>query len=97
VLNILFSINTNAYIEIIELFGIFFYVEGIDDDILREKPKQLVNIYSVHSRNLRMRLYNFKKIMKFFSEDEKLSMHSFLEVLTVSKLNDSFPIVEIAL
>jgi hypothetical protein len=35
--------------------------------------------------------------MKYFSEDEKLSMHSFLDVLTVSKLNDSFPIVEIAL
>jgi hypothetical protein len=35
--------------------------------------------------------------MKYFSEDEKLSMNSFLEVLTVSKLNDSFPIVEIAL
>jgi hypothetical protein len=35
--------------------------------------------------------------MKYFSEDEKLSLHSFLGVLTVSKLNDSFPIVEIAL
>jgi hypothetical protein len=35
--------------------------------------------------------------MKYFSEDEQLSMHSFLEVLTVSKLNDSFPIVQIAL
>jgi hypothetical protein len=35
--------------------------------------------------------------MKYFSEDEELSMHSFLEVLTVSKLNDSFPIVKIAL
>jgi hypothetical protein len=35
--------------------------------------------------------------MKYFSEDEKLSVHSFLEVLTVSKLNDSFPIVEITL
>jgi hypothetical protein len=35
--------------------------------------------------------------MKYFSEDEKLSIHSFFEVLTVSKLNDSFPIVEIAL
>jgi hypothetical protein len=35
--------------------------------------------------------------MKYFSEDEKLSMHSFLEVLTVSKLIESFPIVEIAL
>jgi hypothetical protein len=35
--------------------------------------------------------------MKYFSEDEKLSMHSFFEVLTVSKLNDSFPSVEIAL
>jgi hypothetical protein len=35
--------------------------------------------------------------MKYFSENEKLSKHSFLEVLTVSKLNDSFPVVEIAL
>jgi hypothetical protein len=35
--------------------------------------------------------------MKYFSENEKLFMHSFLEVLTVSKLNDSFPVVEIAL
>jgi hypothetical protein len=35
--------------------------------------------------------------MKYFSEDEKLSMHSFLEVLTVSKLSDLFPIVETAL
>jgi hypothetical protein len=35
--------------------------------------------------------------MKYFLEDEKLSMQSFLEELTVSKLNDSFPIVEIAL
>jgi hypothetical protein len=35
--------------------------------------------------------------MKYFSEDEKLSMHGFLEVLTVSKLNNSFPMVEIAL
>jgi hypothetical protein len=71
----------------------FLNVEGIDDDILREKLKQLVNIYSAYNRNLRMRLFNFKTIMKYFSEDEKLSMLSFLEVLTVSKLNDSFPIV----
>jgi hypothetical protein len=35
--------------------------------------------------------------MKYFSENEKLSMHSFFEVLTVSKLNNSFPIVEIVL
>jgi hypothetical protein len=35
--------------------------------------------------------------MKYFSEDKKLSMHRFLEVLIVSKLNDSFTIVEIAL
>jgi hypothetical protein len=35
--------------------------------------------------------------MKYYSEDEKLSVHSFLEVLTVSKLNDSFPTVEIVL
>jgi hypothetical protein len=35
--------------------------------------------------------------MNYFSEDEKLSMHSFLQLLTVSKLNNSFPIVEIAL
>jgi hypothetical protein len=35
--------------------------------------------------------------MKYFSEDENLSMLSFLKILTVSKLNDSFPIVEITL
>jgi hypothetical protein len=35
--------------------------------------------------------------MIYFSEDEKLCMHSFFETLTASKLNDSFPNVEIAL
>jgi hypothetical protein len=35
--------------------------------------------------------------MKYFSKDEKTSMHRFFEVLTVLKLNDSFPTVEIAL
>jgi hypothetical protein len=35
--------------------------------------------------------------MKYFSEDGKLSIHSFLQLLIVSKLNNSFSIVEIAL
>jgi hypothetical protein len=36
-------------------------VEGIDDDILQEKSKQLVNIYSVYNWNLKMRLVNLKQ------------------------------------
>ncbi|KAL4132816.1 hypothetical protein QTP88_009908 [Uroleucon formosanum] len=39
----------------------------------------------------------FLPILKHFSEEEKLSLHSLLEALTKSKLNDSFPNVEIAL
>jgi hypothetical protein len=35
--------------------------------------------------------------VKHFSEEEKLSMHSLLEAFTISKLNDSFPNVKIAL
>ncbi|KAL4084944.1 hypothetical protein QTP88_027810 [Uroleucon formosanum] len=38
-----------------------------------------------------------KLFVKHFSEEEKLSLHSLLEALIKSKLNDSFPNVEIAL
>jgi hypothetical protein len=38
----------------------FLNVERIDNDILREKSKQLVNIYSDYNWNLKMRLYNLK-------------------------------------
>jgi hypothetical protein len=44
-----------------------------------------------------MRLYNLKRILKYFSEVEQLSRHSFLEAFTASKLNNSFPIMERAL
>ena len=46
------------------MFGFFLNVEGIDDDILREKSKQLVNIYNEDLANLlslRMRFYNLKQ------------------------------------
>jgi len=42
-------------------------------------------------------MIQFQTIVKHFSAEEKLSMHSFLEALTTSKLNDSFSNVEIAL
>ncbi|XP_022178150.1 uncharacterized protein LOC111039128 [Myzus persicae] len=70
----------------------------IDNEIVRKKSKQLV---AIHSENLEPDLENeiiqFKTIVKNFSAEEKSSMHSLLEALTTSKLNDSFPNVEIAL
>jgi hypothetical protein len=75
----------------------FLNIEGIDN-ILREKSKQLVAIYSEDLEpDLENEIIQFKTIVKHFSEEEKLSMHSLLEALTKSKLNDSFPNVEIAL
>ncbi|XP_060845960.1 zinc finger MYM-type protein 1-like [Rhopalosiphum padi] len=87
-----------AYIEINTMFGFFLNIEGIDNDILREKSKQLVAIYSEDLEpDLENEIIQFKTIVKHFSEEEKLSMHSLLEALIKSKLNDSFPNVEIAL
>jgi hypothetical protein len=105
VLNILFSINISGKhikrhidIEIDDFFDFFFNMEGFDDDILREKSKQLVNIYSEDLEpDLENEIIQFKTIMNYFPENEKLSMHSFLVAFTASKLNDSFPIVEIVL
>jgi hypothetical protein len=86
-----------AYIEINKIFG-FFNMEEIDNEILREKSKQLVAIYSEDlESNLENEIIQFKTIVKHFSEEEKLSMHNLLEALTISKLNDSFPNVETAL
>ena len=73
-------------------------MEEIDNEILREKSKQLVAIYSEDlESNLENEIIQFKTIVKHFSEEEKLSMHNLLEALTISKLNDSFPNVETAL
>jgi hypothetical protein len=65
--NFLFSINKSGnriqmqILKQMSCLGFFFNVEEIDDDILREKSKQLINIYSVHNRTLRMRLNNLKQ------------------------------------
>jgi hypothetical protein len=64
-------------------------VEGIDDNILREKSKQLVNIYNEDLEpDLVNDIIQFKTIMKYFSKDQKLSIHNFVEALTTSNLND---------
>ncbi|KAL4135817.1 hypothetical protein QTP88_007404 [Uroleucon formosanum] len=70
----------------------------IDNEILREKSKQLVVIYSEDLEpDLENEIIQFKTIVKHFSAEEKSSMYSLLETLTTSKLNNSFPNVEIAL
>jgi hypothetical protein len=70
-------------------------MEEIDNEILREKSKQLVAIYSEDLElDLENEIIQFKTIVKNFSEDEKLFMHSLLEALTISTLNDLFPNVE---
>lgn len=77
--------------------GFFLNMEGIDNEILREKLKQLVDIYSEDlESDFENEIIQFKRIVKHFSEEEKISMHSLLEALT-SKLNDSFFDMEIAL
>jgi hypothetical protein len=61
-------------------------MEGIDNDILQKKSKILINIYSEDLEpDLENEIIQFKTIMKYFSENERLSMHSLLEVLTASK------------
>jgi len=58
-------------------------MEEIDNDVLHEKSKQLVAIYSEDLEpDLENEIIQFKTIVKHFSELEKLSMHSLLEALT---------------
>jgi len=76
----------------------FLNIEEIDNEILREKSKQLVAIYSEDLEpDLENEIIQFKAIVKHFSAEEKSSMHSLIEALTTSQLNESFPNVEIAL
>ncbi|XP_026819360.1 zinc finger MYM-type protein 1-like [Rhopalosiphum maidis] len=53
-----------AYIEINTMFGFFLNIEGIDNDILREKSKQLVVIYSEDLEpDLENEIIQFKTIL----------------------------------
>ncbi|KAL4111885.1 hypothetical protein QTP88_015761 [Uroleucon formosanum] len=68
-----------AYIEINKIFGFFLNMGEIDNEILREKSKQLVAIYSEYLEpDLENEIIQFKTTVKHFSAEEKSSMFNIL-------------------